>query len=139
MIHAKKDPAGAGEISAKSKADTKGNGKVIPLRPKSGKRGTQREKGIRRKKKKPTPIKQIAIDFPPADGNDRKTSEFGNDPCGGAAGCARRIGLGACLSTNCPHEKREEGVAAENKRPQPKAEGVERRVNKFLKEDNRFI
>jgi hypothetical protein len=47
MTHAKKDPAGTGEISAKSQGNSTVNGKVIPFGTKTGERGEQREKGVR--------------------------------------------------------------------------------------------
>jgi hypothetical protein len=67
-MHAKKNTAGSGEVPEKSKADTKGNGKIIPFGPESGKCRTPGKKSKREKKEvERKTLKQIEIDFPSID------------------------------------------------------------------------
>lgn len=84
MTHAKKNPAGAGEISEKGKANTKGNGKIVPFRPKAGKFGKQ-EQGKESGRSKKI-LDQIEIPFPSivAHGDD---GIRGDNAGSGIAGC----------------------------------------------------
>jgi hypothetical protein len=112
MTNAKKNPAGVGEISTQSKTDTKGHGKIVPFSPKTGQRGIQRKKSVRRKKEEESKYIQQEIPFPWTDGEPGKTGEFARHVGKCPASGARRIGLGAGLATDRPDEKREEGIAA---------------------------
>ena len=87
MTNAKKNPAGAGQVSAESKVHHASNGKVIPFRAKAGECRKQKQKGERRKKKKTAGITwkfqrkyvQTEIPFPIQDGNDGTSSELAFD------------------------------------------------------------
>lgn len=111
MTHAKKNPAGAGEISEKGKANTKGNGKIVPFRPKAGKfrKQEQGKESVGSKKI----LDQIEIPFPAiiTDGIDGIGR---NDPgCCVIGGQSHTIGFGfvAGCSTDCANKKREEAIA----------------------------
>jgi hypothetical protein len=110
MTHAKKDSAGAGQISEKGEADTKVYGKVIPFGPKAGKRGKQgkEKEGIRREKKI---LDQIEIPFPSEHGNGGEVDELQRSVSGCPQGCPCGVGLGFGCAKDRENKERKEGIA----------------------------
>jgi hypothetical protein len=119
-MHAKKNPAGSGEVPEKSKADTKGNGKNIPFGPESGKCRTPRKKSRREKKEVERKIiKQIEIDFPQITFAYWLIRAAGK-PAGHSSGYEEsanlRIGMATGHPTDGKDEKGKEGIATEDQR-----------------------
>jgi hypothetical protein len=115
MTNAKKNSSGAREVSTKGKADTKGNGKIIPFRSETGKfrKQEQGQEDLGKKKL----FSQIEIQFPSQgiqDGDAGKTTEFKGYACGNWPCCSIGIRLGPGCTKDCPHQKGEKELATKD-------------------------
>jgi hypothetical protein len=99
MTHAKKNPAGAGEVSKKSKG--------------------KRKKSVGTQKKV---LDKIPIPFPFADRHEAE--KFVEYIGRREEGCTCRTGLGVSISADGSHEKGEKGAAAEDQRIDQKIEST---------------
>jgi hypothetical protein len=137
MTHAKKNPAGAGEVSKKGKADPTGNGKVIPFRAKAGKFGEQKQRQKeQRETRKWSPKKildQIEIPFPRQGGDGVEgTGDVLIDTGRCKEGCPFGAWMGTCHAADCKNQKGKEGTAAQDQQPDQTVESPEGHINRFL-------